>query len=286
MDAEGSFNVSVIKKDYTKYGYAVIVSFEIALNKNDKNLLELVKEVLCLENKIYYNKNDDTFKLKVSNIDEFIKKIIPHFKEYTLFTQKRIDFLLICKVIYIINNKKHLTLDGLNEIISLKGAINLGLSESLKEEFFNVKLVERQIIDFGMPNFYWLSGFIEGEACFYVSVYNSQKSKLNFAVQLVFKITQHIRDKNMLDNISKLLDCGRVEIRKSQDACDFVITSFSEFKNYMIPFLNKYPLKGKKLQDCKDFYKVYEIMVTKGHLTRDGLTLIKKIKDGMNTKRI
>lgn len=78
---------------------------------------------------------------------------------------------------------------------------------------------------------------MEGESCFYVSIYNSPKSKLNYAVQLVFKITQHFRDKFLLENISKLLECGRVETRKSGDACDFTVTSFNEFKNHMIPFL-------------------------------------------------
>jgi len=77
---------------------------------------------------------------------------------------------------------------------------------------------------------------MEGESCFFVRVYNSPKSKLNQAVPLAFIITQHSRDKVLLENISRLLQCGRVETRKSGDACDFVITSFNDFNKYMIPY--------------------------------------------------
>ena len=52
----------------------------------------------------------------------------------------------------------------------------------------------------------------------------------------MFKITQHTRDLALLKNISKLLECGRVEPRKNLDAYDFTITSFKEFKDYMIPY--------------------------------------------------
>lgn len=53
----------------------------------------------------------------------------------------------------------------------------------------------------------------------------------------------------------------------------------------MIPFLDNYTLKGHKANDCKDFNKVFEIMLTKGHLTEEGLANIIKIKNAMNTKR-
>lgn len=127
---------------------------------------------------------------------------------------------------------------------------------------------------------------MEGEACFYVSVYNSPKSKLNYAVQLVFKITQHIRDIGLLNEISNLLGCGRVEVRKSGDACDFVVTSVNQMKKILIPYLEEYPLKGQKLKEYQDFKKVYDIVLTKNHLTEEGLNNILQIKSGMNSKRI
>jgi hypothetical protein len=41
------------------------------------------------------------------------------------------------------DRKEHLTKEGLQQIINLRASINLGLSEKLKTEFPDVKLVNR-----------------------------------------------------------------------------------------------------------------------------------------------
>ena len=44
------------------------------------------------------------------------------------------------------NGKEHLTKEGLEKIVSIKGSINLGLSSKLKAAFPNITLVERPVI--------------------------------------------------------------------------------------------------------------------------------------------
>jgi hypothetical protein len=62
--------------------------------------------------------------------------IVNHFERYPLLTKKREDFLLFAQVVALMNQKKHLTLLGLHEIISLKASMNnCRLSTSLKEAF-------------------------------------------------------------------------------------------------------------------------------------------------------
>nr|ADZ76451.1 LAGLIDADG homing endonuclease [Leptographium truncatum] len=286
VDAEGSFGVNVVKHATNKTGYAVLTYFELAMNSKDKQLLELIKKTFDLECNIYHNPSDDTLKFKVSNIEQIVNKIIPFFEKYTLFSQKRGDFILFCKVVELIKNKEHLTLNGLMKIISIKAAMNLGLSENLKKEFPGCLSVKRP--EFGLSNLNkrWLAGFIEGEACFFVSIYNSPKSKLGKAVQLVFKITQRIRDKILIESIVELLNCGRVEVRKSNEACDFTVTSIKEIENYIIPLFNEYPLIGQKLKNYEDFKLIFDMMKTKDHLTEEGLSKIIEIKNKMNTNRI
>lgn len=288
IDAEGSFGVSIVKKDSNKTGYGVLVYFEIALNKKDKNLLEIIMEVLGLKSNLYYNQSDETYKLKVSSIYELTSIIIPHFNKFPLYTQKRVDFLLMCQVIKLIEEKRHITIEGLKEIIQIKTSLNLGISDGLKRAFPDIEPLTREIISTGIPNLDWLGGFIEGEGCFFVSVYNSPRSKLKLAVQLVFKITQHIRDIELLLNITKLLGCGRVETRKSGDACDFAVTSIKDIEKYIIPYLNteRYHLKGLKLNNYNDFKKISGMMVQKEHLTKTGLAKIVEMKKGMNIGRI
>lgn len=285
IDAEGSFGVNLIKKDSRKLGYIIITYVELGMNYKDKALIYQIKETLDSGN-IYYNSKDKTYKWKVSNIDQINNKIIPHFKKYFLLTQKRADFEIFTKVVSIIKAKEHLTFEGLQEIVNLKASLNLGLSDKLKEAFPDTIPVFRSIIDFNsIPDPNWLLGFAEGEACFFVSIYKSQKSKLGLAVQLVFKITQHSRDILLLKGLINFFSCGRIEYRKDGKSCDFTVNSFEAFEKKIIPFFLKYSFQGSKLLNFEDFYKVFKIMLTQEHLTKEGMDRIKIIKDRMNTNR-
>ena len=51
------------------------------------------------------------------------------------------------------NDGKHLTREGLAEIISIKAAINKGLNENLKEEFPNILSRPRPEVNFELNSF-------------------------------------------------------------------------------------------------------------------------------------
>jgi hypothetical protein len=53
----------------------------------------------------------------------------------------------------------------------------------------------------------------------------------------------------------------------------------------IIPFFQKYQIKGAKSYDFEDFCKVAELIKNKAHLTQDGLDQIRKIRAGMNRGR-
>ena len=282
-DAESSFIVNIIKDNTRTIGYNTQISFELGLNYKDKSLLESIKDTLGTGN-IYYNSSDNTYKYKVSNLDQLSNIIILHFKTYSLITQKKIDFELFSKIVEMIINKEHLTKQGLQEIINLKATLNLGISKNLKENFPDTKFMERNInSNIKIPDSNWLSGFSEGESCFYISIYKSAKSKLGLAVQLVFKITQHSRDKELLNSISNYLGCGRVE-KRQKDACDFTVTSIKSFEEKIIPFFSKNPLYGSKSLELEAFKKAFLIVKNKEHLKEQGLEELKNIKENMNKK--
>jgi hypothetical protein len=44
------------------------------------------------------------------------------------------------------NNKEHLTLEGLHQIMAIKGYLKLGFSEELIQNFPNIKPIERPLI--------------------------------------------------------------------------------------------------------------------------------------------
>lgn len=284
IDAEGSLGINLAKNTKRKSNYIITLFLEIGLNIRDKALLERIQATLGVGN-IYYKLSDRTCRWKVSNINQLSNVIIPHLTKYPLLTQKRADFELFTKIVEIINCKNHLNFNGLQEIVNLKASLNRGTKNNLEASFPNTVAAPRPKVKFiGIPHPNWLSGFAEGEACFFVSIYKSSKSRQGLAVQLVFKITQHSRDLKLVKGIAEFLDCGRVE-KRNLDACDFTVNSLKAFDNKIIPFFLEFPLQGSKFLNFKDFKKVVDIIKVKGHLTKEGLQLIKNIKAGMNTGR-
>jgi hypothetical protein len=82
----------------------------------------------------------------VTKLSDLINVIIPHFLNYPLFTQKAVDFRLFKQIILLMQNKKHLKTEGLEQIINIRASMNLGLSDFQKDNFPNYKPVERKII--------------------------------------------------------------------------------------------------------------------------------------------
>ncbi len=182
------------------------------------------------------------------------------------------------------NNKEHLTLEGLQKILVVKGSLNLGLSDQIKTNFPKIIPIERPLVEDQKiidPN--WLAGFSSGEGCFHVRFKKSTKSKLGVQVSLLFKVSQHERDKELMKSFIDYLNCGIIS--KNSTWIDYTVVKYDDLIFKIIPFFDKYKIVGVKLQDYLDFKKVAELMRTKDHLTTLGLEKIKEIKGGMNKER-
>lgn len=232
-----------------------------------------------------YAKNNDAVSYLVSSIND-LQVILEHFEKYPLLTQKRGDFLLWAQVLYLVKNKEHNTLVGLTKIIALKASLNKGLNEELKAVFPTIVPVERS--QFGNqliqdPN--WLAGFTSGEGSFLVSIFKS-KTLTGFAVRLRFNLIQHSRDTQLMQNLEDYLGCGRyVAGPEGYNHCEFIVSSLSDITKTILPFFEKYPIRGNKLLDFKDFCKVAQIMEDKAHLTPEGLNKVISIQADMNRNR-
>jgi len=116
-----------------------------------------------------------------------------------------------------------------------------------------------------------------------VRVISSSGSRLGFQVQLEFKLYQHSRDEQLMKSLIKYLNCGNVY--RHQDLSNFRVVKFSDLFEKIIPFFEKYKIKGVKLLDFNDLKKVAELIENKEHLTTEGLDQIRKIKTSMNLGR-
>lgn len=152
--------------------------------------------------------------------------------------------------------KKHLRLQGLVNIVSIKTSINLGLPHDLSRAFpkiiptvrplflnfyFNKKNLKKtnffilikknKIID---PN--WISGFVSGEGNYFINVINS-KTKVGKQVVLMFSITEQSRGACLLRSFCDLLGCGAYYPRSNRDEGNF--TKFSDIEEKFIPLFLK-----------------------------------------------
>jgi hypothetical protein len=167
--------------------------------------------------------------------------------------------------------------------------MNSGLSETLKIHFPTLIPVFRPVVSWeGIPDPFWLTGFADGESCFYVKI--SKKSKgysSGVQVMITFSISQHVRDELLLIKFIEYLGCGNIEkVSTRPSGVNFVVYKFSDIFEKIIPFFQSYPLQGIKYMDYWDFCEVANIMKDKGHLTDEGVRRIKSLKSGMNTGRI
>jgi len=221
---------------------------------------------------------------RVTAISDLINIVIPHFELYPLITQKQSDFKLFKQIVELMKEKKHLTIEGLREIVSIRASINLGLPKNLQEAFPGVIPKERPVAPMVKSiKPYWLAGFSEGESCFFIDINKSSHTKAGFQTQLKFLISQHGR--GLLNCIVNYLGCGKCYI-KSRGTGEYVVVNFSDIVQKIIPFFEKYSFKGIKLYNYTDFTKAANLILNKEHLKPEGVEQILNIKNSMNRNRV
>lgn len=135
-DGESCFHLAIGKNPKYKIGYYVNPGFSIALHQRDLELLKKIQDFFGGIGVISKFKKD-MVQFRVFSIKE-LETILNHFDQYPLISKKRADFLLFKEALKLIKNKEHLTIEGFNKIISIRGSMNKGLPENLKLQFSNI----------------------------------------------------------------------------------------------------------------------------------------------------
>lgn len=140
-DAEGTFSCIIKKNNHYRLGWRVDVVFQIGLHKKDLELLKLIKSYFGEIGSIVTFSEMCAF--RVSSPEQILKKILPHFDEYPLITQKHADYLLFRDIVMLMVQGEHLKEEGLQAIVNIRASLNLGLSEVLKTAFPETNLAPR-----------------------------------------------------------------------------------------------------------------------------------------------
>ena len=128
----------------------------------------------------------------------------------------------------------------------------------------------------------WITGFVDGEGCFFVGINPHKEMTAGFQVLPEFTVVQHKRDVQVLYALKGYFDCGVVRVNHD-DRMAYRVRSKEHLLTHIVPFFIKHPLKTKKNVDFKKFRRILLMMEADIHLSIDGIEAIRAIAAQMNT---
>ena len=132
------------------------------------------------------------------------------------------------------------------------------------------------------PN--WITGFVDGEGCFYVGI-NQHNKTIQWQLLPEFRIVQHQRDEQVLCKIQEFFGFGIVTVNHG-DRKEFRVRGLQNL-NRIIEFfkIHKFQTRSKQ-KSFEVFSEVIEMMNKKEHLNDDGRKKIANLISTVNKKVI
>src|SRR3989338_4099861 len=122
-DGEGSFNASFRPRSDYKLPWKVSLCFNIS--QRDEVILSLYKRYLGCGT--MRQRQDGVWYYEVNNLNAIKECVIPFFKKYNfLSAKKKRDFSKFCKLAELLLATKHLTEEGIREILDIRRDMNDG----------------------------------------------------------------------------------------------------------------------------------------------------------------
>jgi len=111
-DSEGAFSCYIQRS--TKDKISVSLEFKITQKSHSESVLYSIKDYFSAGTVVIDNRNTDTLKYHITNLNLILDKIIPHFDNYPCLTSKYLNYQDWKKVAILISQKKNMTSEGVN----------------------------------------------------------------------------------------------------------------------------------------------------------------------------
>jgi len=155
---------------------------------------------------------------------------------------------------------------------------------------YNLNISESLLDNTNIRNNSWFAGFSEADGHFGIKYVErkakseTRKRSVSESVSLKFRLDQRSCDKAtsssmepFMENLALFLnaDLKRYEIKNSK----LLSVSVESIKNvsFLINYFDKYPLIGDKLNDFNKWKLVYNMILSKEHITEEGRLKIRKL---------
>jgi LAGLIDADG endonuclease len=294
---EGCFLCTIYKSN-TKIGESVLLRFIITQHSKDEQLMRNIMQYFGCGN--LYKSREKVLDFVVSKLSDINNNIIPFFSKYPIEGEKYKDFMYFCKIVELMNNKAHLTKEGLNEIrnikllmnrrnsssstyntdispISTSDHISLDTSDNLTNSLKDV--VIESDIDISSrgnsgnsstrklhlkeidPKAQWEPKLVGLTDSDDFNSFSVEKLKDSFVLR--YSIFQPLYNLRLLYFIKKTLGYGKVLKLEDRKLARFIISDNKVLKEKLFPIFDKYPLLSSKYFYYLRFKEAWDILENK-----------------------
>ena len=142
--------------------------------------------------------------------------------------------------------------------------------------------IRRQPSDSRIDICSYISGYVDGEGCFCVSLRPQPRIRVGWEVRPSFSVSQNDDRAELIRLLPELFGGGTIRPDRSDRTVKFEIRSLEKLIESVIPFFDSYPLLSSKRTDFELFRGVCRMMNERLHLTPSGIVLIATQAEQMN----
>ena len=256
--------------------------FNITQSKIEFDLFIEINKKLGI-GKVYNNRQNVIFVVK--SIDEIVEVLLPLFDKYPLRGSKLIGYNIFKTVTLMIKEKKHLTLEGLIQILNLSYFMNKETSlrtDESKEILVN-KLIEKYgelptVLDIVPANnitnkkepltLEFVRGLIDGDGSFNVSFVTTRRR-----INVNFTVVCELSSISVLNDLVDFFSCGTV-YKLQSNAARYQVQNVEDMLYKIYPKLKDIKFDTIKQNHFEKTIKVAELIKNNGYKTNEGLKTI------------
>ena len=125
VEGEGMFYIGIVPSRETKSGWQVIYFFKVSQNPSGRKVLEKLRNRLScgyIKENSQTDKTDKSLAFVVRDLQNLLDKIIPFFDNKLVIKKDAFDKFR--RVLILANEKKHLTKEGMKQILDISYSMN------------------------------------------------------------------------------------------------------------------------------------------------------------------
>ncbi len=128
----------------------------------------------------------------------------------------------------------------------------------------------------------YLSGYVDGEGCFCVSINKSWRHQFGWEIRPSFSVSQNGDRAEVLETLRQHFACGTIRPDRSDRTLKYEVRSVADLVERVLPHFEENPLLSGKQHDLELFAEICRLMYQGQHQTREGFRHILGLAFEMN----